>query len=363
VRYQLGFFQWLGVNQSLRPVHFHDVEDRASGWLKTNDLGRPEGWIFQRIPADVWTSYLNQVRHSLAQRTDQQSTVSYFYRLHDLDHLVAILGAAAHDESAKLGKALYEHLARNWNILEPFSRAQIAQVPIGQVPSMRTKPARAKPEELVEVTQDFWMARLEQSPFCPTGHGPRRARQVWLPTLEVERRFGRRAKTGSFLVPTLEVDPAVLKGKARSFAQALGMRDEMTPANFSLEDARLLLQRLRDLYSSEFEAGHDLRQDLREVLRPAYRNMFELLASRERQSEPIAQLEYVLADAPLLATDGAGHYQFFYAKDVFYVDRRDTRERIQSDLPIWTFVIDASQVARSSLNQLALHCLYLTRVG
>jgi hypothetical protein len=29
------FFQWLGVNSSLRPVHFHDVEDRASGWLKT----------------------------------------------------------------------------------------------------------------------------------------------------------------------------------------------------------------------------------------------------------------------------------------------------------------------------------------
>ena len=44
-----GFLQWLGVNQSLRPVHFHDVEDRASGWLRTTNLSRPEGWIFKNI--------------------------------------------------------------------------------------------------------------------------------------------------------------------------------------------------------------------------------------------------------------------------------------------------------------------------
>jgi hypothetical protein len=77
--------------------------------------------------------------------------------------------------------------------------------------------------------------------------------------------------------------------------------------------------------------------------------LFELLASRERQSEPITHPENALADAPLLATDGAGHYRFFEAKQVYYVDRRDTRERIQSDQPIWTFVIDAFQAARSSL--------------
>jgi hypothetical protein len=344
-----GFLQWLGVNQSLRPVHFHDVEDRASGWLKTSNLGRPEGWIFQKIPSNVWKGYVDGVRRSLAERSDLQSTVPYFYQLHDLEHLVAILSAASRDQTAELGRSLYEHLARNWSTLEPVSRAQIAMVPNEQIPSMRTKPARAKAEELVEVTPDFWMARLGQSPFCPTGHGPRQARQVWLPTLEVERRFGRRGKTGSSLVPTLEVDPAVLKGKARGFAHALGMRDELTPTNFSLDDARLLLERLRDLYSLQFDAGDDLRQDLREVLRPAYRNLFELLASRERQNDQIPQQGNALADAPLLATDGAGNYRFLEAKQVFYSDHRDTRERIESDQAIWTFVIDALQGARSSL--------------
>lgn len=208
----LSFFQWLGVNQALRPVHFHDVEDRASGWLKTSNLARPEGWIFQNIPANFWTKYLERVRGLLADPSNEQPTVPYFYRLHDLEHLVAILGWASHDKSAKLGRALYEHLARNWSILEPFSRAQIAQIPSGQVPAMRTKPQRAKPEELVEVGPDFWMVRLQESPFCPTGHGPRLAQQIWLPTLEVERRFGRRATSGSFLVPVLDVNPAMLKG-------------------------------------------------------------------------------------------------------------------------------------------------------
>lgn len=34
----LNFLSWIGVNRSLRLVHFHDVEDRDSGWLTTRDL-------------------------------------------------------------------------------------------------------------------------------------------------------------------------------------------------------------------------------------------------------------------------------------------------------------------------------------
>ena len=42
----IDFLTWIGVNRVLRPVHFHDVEDRATGWLTTRDLGRPTAGRF-----------------------------------------------------------------------------------------------------------------------------------------------------------------------------------------------------------------------------------------------------------------------------------------------------------------------------
>ncbi len=33
----MAFLEWIGVNRVLRPRHFHDVEDRGSGWLRTKD--------------------------------------------------------------------------------------------------------------------------------------------------------------------------------------------------------------------------------------------------------------------------------------------------------------------------------------
>ena len=42
----IAFLSWIGVNQSLRPIHFHDVEDDATGWLTTKDLAQPNGWAF-----------------------------------------------------------------------------------------------------------------------------------------------------------------------------------------------------------------------------------------------------------------------------------------------------------------------------
>jgi hypothetical protein len=348
----LTFFQWLGVNQALRPVHFHDVEDRASGWLKTSGLQRPEGWIFRHINVEVWGRYVERVRQALAKEREGQNTTPYFYELHDLEHLVPLLGAAASDSTTKLGRALYEHLARNWATLERFSQAQVALVPFDSVPAMRSKPQQAKPEELVGAGADFWVTRLQSSPFCPTGHGPRLADRIWLPTVEVERRFGRRAKTGSFLVPTLEVDPNVLKGKARGLAQALEMREELTPGTFTLDDARALLARLRDLYTSRFEAGEDLRQELREVIRPAYRNLFELLSGRGDRPWEIVAMTAPLADAPLLAHDGKKGYHFFEDRRLYYIDRRETRDRLQSDVTIWSFVIEALPAARTPIVQL-----------
>lgn len=345
----LNFLQWLGVNQALRPVHFHDVEDRASGWLKTFNLQRPEGWIFKDIDQNVWSAYVSKLRSSLAKDSFPHNTTPYFYRLHDLDHLVTLLSAASNDPTTGLGRALYEHLARNWNSLERFSIALVAKVPTGSVPAMRTKPQRARDEELFEAGADFWVARLQTSPFCPTALGPRQAKQVWLPTMEIERRFGRRARSGSVLVPALEADPLVLKGKAKGLAQALGMREELSPATFTLDDARVLLERLRELYADRFDAGEDLRLELREVIRPAYRNLFELLSGKDQSINDLTSDTAPLATAPLLGHDGRKAYRFVNDGQLFYMDRRETREHLQSDATIWSFVMEALPAARTSI--------------
>jgi len=67
----LAFFLWLGVNQSLRPVHFHDVEDRASGWLKTANLQQPEGWIFKNVDSGFWNGYIVPDRKPPPPRKDK----------------------------------------------------------------------------------------------------------------------------------------------------------------------------------------------------------------------------------------------------------------------------------------------------
>ncbi len=346
----LRFFQWVGVNASLRPVHFHDVEDRASGWLKTHNLRRPDGWAFQNVPGELWTRYRQAVLTELGEKDPElaDSTVPYFYELHDLEHLVAFSNIAAAEPTARFAKALYEHLARHWSTLEKFSRVIVAQVPATHEPARRTKPPRAKDDELTDAGMNLWLFRLQDAAVCPTGHGPRSAAHTWLPTPEVQRRFGRRARAGSFLIPTLDVDPAVLRGKPRAFAQALGVRDELSPATFTVADAKVLLDRLRDLYQTKCDTNEDLRLDLREVIRPAYRNLMELLSGKAEDSDRSAPL----STAMVLASDGHGPLQFFDAQKVFYLDRRDTRERLVADTPIWTFVIESSPAARLVLTQM-----------
>jgi hypothetical protein len=346
----LRFFQWLGINTSLRPVHFHDVEDRASGWLKTYDLRRPDGWAFQNIPADLWNRFIQKVREQLAESDAGGATdvTPYFYELHDLEHLVAFANIASTEPSAKFARALYEHLARHWAALEKFSRVKVAQVPAGQEPARRTKPPRAKDDELTDGGVNLWLFRLQNVAFCPTVHGPRIAAQTWLPTAEVQRRFGRRGRAGSYLIPALDVDASVLKGKARAFAQALGIREELSPTTFTVSDARVLLERLRHLYHEKCDANMDLRLDLREVIRPAYRNFIELFSGKTVDGDDHS----LFSAAMVLASDGHGAYHFFDAQQVFYLDRRDTRERLVTDAPIWTFVIEASPAARIVLTQI-----------
>jgi len=348
----LEFFQWLGVNKVLRPVHFHDVEERAAGWLKTSELRKPESWIFQHVRPELWKGFVTSVRGRLEKNKERYTeTVPYFYRLHDLEHLVMLLQRAESDASASVAKALFEHLALNWSVLEKFSKVKIAQVPRDQVPGMRTKPVRAREEELCEAGYDFWAYRLRGSSFCPTGHGPRRPNQVWLPTPEVKRRFGRRGmeQTG-YLIPTLEVSPSILNGKGHSFALMLGLRPEMGSESFTVEDAHILLARIADIYKDRFAAGESPIRYLREVIRPAYRELIELLSGRERGKNPDGI--HSLAQAPVLAHDGKQQYLFMPAEKALYLERRDTRERLHSDIPIWCFVLEAFPAAMAPLSQM-----------
>lgn len=351
----MQFFQWLGVNVSLRPVHFHDVEDRGLGWLTTQELKRPISRAFQQIPDTIWRQFIQDTRQALREaESSQQQTVPYFYRLHTLEYLEHLLCIAEGDATVQVGQALYEHLALNWQTLEKFSHVQIARIPNGQEPTKRTKPPRARTEELIEIGADLWVYRLRAAHFCPTPHGPRCVAHIWWPSKEAQRRFARRTGTeaASYLIPVLDA-PLGLKGaKARSFAQALGMREELSPSTFTLDDAQIVLTRLQQLYDDKCAREDDLRHDLREVIRPAYRHVIELLVGTDRSKSNGVTPVTALSDLPLLAQNGEGCLRFVRARDVFYLDRRDTRDRLQHDAMIWTFIIEAFPAARAPLTQL-----------
>jgi len=351
----LEFFQWIGVNRVLRPVHFHDVEERSAGWLKTEDLRKPDGWMFKDVSNASWDPFVTKIRHDLQTSNPVRFslTVPYFYRLYDLEHLAVLLHAAESDKEASIARALFMHLALNWPVLERFSRVVVAQVEKYLVPSMRTKPSRAKDDELYEVGGNFWQFRLLRSSFCPTGHGPRKPDEVWLPTQEVQRRFGRRAVKDqtTCLIPTLDLSAASVGGKNAGFSRFLGLRQELSPDSFTLDDARILLKRLCLLYTDHLVSAENLRQSLREVIRPAYRSLFELLSGKERLRETAPELA-PLNDELVLAYDGQQGYAFMPVKDVFYLERRDSRDRLQATTPVWCFVLEAFPAARSPLSLL-----------
>jgi hypothetical protein len=345
----LRFLTWLGVNRGLRPVPFHDVEDRSSGWLTTKGLSRPVGRAFARVPQDVWTTYRTELHAALSQLGASSSKAPYFYRLHDLEHAPALLDAAAADETNRVGRALFEHLSSNWPRLQRFTRSQLAMVPADLNPSRRTKPPRAKQQELVDVGDDFWLWRLRGRDFCPTTHGPREPRRVWLRTPEVERRFGRLGSDPALLLPLLEVSTSLRPGIADGIARALGVRPELTPASFQADDARLLLERLKVAWS-QF-APHDRERTLRQVIRPAYRNLIELLPSSDDQARP-GYPDNVLRGAPLLVQNGGGEYRFEPSDRVLWAERSGTQDRLGRPPELWTFVLGAETGARTPLTRL-----------
>ena len=181
----LRFLTWIGVNRVLRPVHFHDAEDRGSGWLSTKGLTRPVGWAFRDL-RDLWTAFQARIAERVSELDPQRHDAWYFYRLHDIEHLLWLLTAAESDGTGRVARALYRHLALNWPQLAPFTQAEVALVALDKSPGLRS-PRRAHDDERHPAGDDMWVTRLQGRRSCPTTQGPLSAGPHWLP---LRRRTG-----------------------------------------------------------------------------------------------------------------------------------------------------------------------------
>lgn len=340
----LRFLSWIGVNRVLRPVHFHDAEDRGGGWLSTKGLTRPVGWAFQDL-GDLWTAFQARVTEQVSGLDPQRHNAWYFYRLHDLEHLLWLLTAAESDGTGSVARALFRHLALNWPQLAPFAQAEVALVALDKSPGLRN-PRRAHDNERHPVGDDMCVTRLRGRRFCPTTQGPVQPVRSWLPSPETDRRFGRNrsGRDAGDLLPLLD---AGLTGDEipRAFTRLLGIRSTLTPTTFEITDAFALCRRLAQIYLAQAEAGALTDADLRRVIRPTYREMFELLsgASADAANDP------PLKHAPLLVTSGPGRYRFRSGHEVLMVDRAGLREVLGIGSDIWTFVLEGEPAVRRPL--------------
>jgi len=346
----LEFFAWLGVNTSLRPVSFQDVEEARGGWLKTRGLSRPQGGWCQRLPEEKWSAYVDSLHKELAENEKADGAKKHFVRLHDLEHLHTLQRWIAEGQAPGMAESLFRHLALNWKQLSRIARARLALVPADRVPARRSPPPRPWSDELFDVGHDFWLWRLRSYPWCPTVHGPRRPNDAWIPSSEAKRRFqpARMKEVDQFLIPTLPSRVAKSLSGRRSMADALGIRQELSQGTFRPSDAATVCRRLSKLFDGE--EGQLDRSDLRDVIRPTYRHMFELMPTT-RGDNGWTDARQLLADIPILEHDGEGGYRFSPASQVTHAARRDTRARLGSSQTVWTFILEGERVAQARLPQ------------
>jgi hypothetical protein len=339
----IAFLSWIGVNRALRPVHFHDVEDDATGWLTTRNLAQPQGWAFRDL-GETWAEFEADLRTALAARTDVDETVPYLYEAHDLDQIVPLTRTASSDASGAVARALVQHLVRHWSWFLDFADCQLALVSADKSPNQRTKPQRALAEELTVVGDNLWLHRLRRRAICPTTHGPRRPSVTWQPSVELDRRFGRGRRSSGDLLPVLELTDGLPPHGIRSLAERLGVRGEPSPSTFTLDDARLLCNRLRDQFSSREDpiGGAQLRE-----IKPVYRELFQLLSGHSGDTAGADSL----ADAPLLADTPEG-LRFQPAHGVLYAGTPGMRERSGVAGTVPTFVLEAEPAASAPLTRL-----------
>lgn len=337
----VAFLSWIGVNRSLRPVHFHDVEDDATGWLTTRELSRPNGWAFRNL-GTTWDVFEASLRSRLEAQHDLTKVTPYLYEAHDLDQIVPIVDAASSDETSDIARRLFEHLTRHWSWLASFVDCQVALVERGKSPGQRSKPQRALAEELADGGDNLWVQRLSLRSICPTPLGPRPPALTWRPTAELERRFSRRGRSAADLLPVLDVPEGIPSAAVRSLSERLGVRAEPSPSTFTSDDARRLCGQLERLLSHKIDAS-----DMREVVRPVYRQVFELLSGQVATVDG----EPPLMDAPLLANTRDG-LRFLPAKDMLYATTPGIRERSGVAGAVPTFVLEAEAPATAPLRSL-----------
>lgn len=333
-----NFFAWLGVSRGLRLVHFHDVDDTGTGWTSTKGLGLPGGWAFAGLN-DAWSDYQAALIGSLEADPRWDSTDHYLYQAHNLDRLDEI-ASVAQRRGNDVAAELLEHLVRNWSSYSQHTQAQLALVGSGKWPSSRTAPPRATTEEIAAGGPDFWLHRLRSHAICPTSHGPRRPNQTWRRTDELARRLGRSGRNADTYLPVLTQPRGVLPAQLRACLDELEVRGELTPAAFTINDARELCLRLSQVYAEGVT-----EQVARRELRPIYRELFELLARTSSDDQT------PLAESPLAARTSTG-ITFLRAKNILYASVSGSRERsgVQDRVPL--FVLEAEPGANRPLREL-----------
>ena len=334
----MAFLSWLGVNQCLRPVHFHDVEDPAVGWLTTKGLTQPQGWAFADL-GSTWDEYRGDLTQRLERLPAADGTTPYLYECHDLEALGRFVDAAEKDASTTVGRALLRHLTIHWETYSRFGSSQLALVSDGKWPSARSKPQRALPEEKQDIGDNLWLFRLRNSEFTPTTHGPRRPDVAWLPGPEVDRRFGRRGRTPGDVLPVVELDTAMDVRALRTLADRLGIRPDLSPSTFQVEDAAALATRLAELYAPEKRRIDSTA--LRHVIKPTYRELFELLSGTKENTG-------VLGSVPMLAETPTG-FRFEPAQSILYARSPGIKERSGVGGRVSTFVLEAEPAATAQL--------------
>ena len=152
-------------------------------------------------------------------------------------------------------------------------------------------------------------------------------------------------------MPVLKHSSDLSGNDLRRICERLGIRSEINPTTFTIDDAELLCAEIERLYGDEAVDPSALRH----VIRPAYRSMFELLSGKagSEASPP-------LAGSRLLA-EQAGNHQFLPAGEVLFASTPGIRERsgLAGSVPL--FVLEAEPAALAPLTSV-FGCRVLERV-